>query len=150
MICTCLITQIKGEIIVKRFNITVNGRGYDVLVEEVPMGAPAKATAAAPKQAVAAAPAPKKPTTAAPVAPKAEPKAAAASGSATISAPMPGTILDIKVKEGQAVQKGEVIAILEAMKMENDIMAPQAGTIASIGAKKGQSVEVGEVIATLS
>ncbi len=147
MFCTCPITQIKGEIIVKRFNITVNGRGYDVLVEEVPMGASAKATTAAPKQAT---PAPKKPTAASPAAPKAEPKAVAASGSATISAPMPGTILDIKVKEGQAVQKGEVIAILEAMKMENDIMAPQAGTIASINAKKGQSVEVGEVIATLS
>lgn len=119
----------------KRYNITVNGTAYDVAVEEV--GADA---------APVAAPAAK------PAAPKAAPKPAAtgAAGSVKISAPMPGTIVDVKAKVGDPVKNGTVIAILEAMKMENDVVADRDGTIASINVNKGDSVSTGTVIATLN
>ncbi len=111
----------------KRFNITVNGTAYDVAVEEITDGS-------APVAAPVAAPAPK--AAPAPAAPK---KAAAVSGT-KVNAPMPGTILDIKVKEGDSVTKGQVLLVLEAMKMENDIVAPCDGKVASVIAKKGDSV----------
>ena len=108
------------------FHVTVNGATYEVEVEEVGAGAATAAPVAAP---VAAAP------VAAPKAAPAPKKAAAksgAAGSVKITAPMPGKILDVKVAAGATVKRGEVIAILEAMKMENEIVAPQDGTIASI------------------
>lgn len=123
----------------KNYTITVNGNVYEVTVEE---GASTGAVAAAPK-AVAA---PK-------AAPAAAPKAAApagAAGSVVVSAPMPGKILAVKANAGQAVKKGDVILVLEAMKMENDIVAPQDGTIASINAAVGDSVESGATLATLN
>lgn len=114
----------------KRFNITVNGKAYDVAVEEITDGsAPAPAPAAAPA-APAAAP--------------------AAAGSVTVKAPMTGTILDVKVNVGDSVSKGQVIAVLEALKMENDIVAPEGGKIASVNVKKGDSVNTGDTIASLS
>ena len=120
----------------KRYNITVNGTAYDVAVEEITDGA-----------APVAAPAP-----AAPAAPKAAPKPAAAGpqGGVKITAPMPGTIVEVKAKVGDAVKNGTVIAVLEAMKMENDIVADRDGTIASINVNKGDSVSTGAVIATLN
>ena len=118
------------------FNVTVNGATYEVEVEEVGAGAATAAPVAAP---VAAAPAPK----------KAAAKSGAA-GSVKITAPMPGKILDVKVAAGAAVKRGEVIAILEAMKMENEIVAPQDGTIASIETSKGAAVETGAVLATMN
>ena len=117
----------------KRYNITVNGTAYDVTVEE------ADATAA--------------PVATAPAAPKAAaPKAATAGaqGGVKIVAPMPGTIVDVKLTVGAKVSNGSVIAILEAMKMENDVVASCDGTIASINVTKGQSVETGTVIATIN
>ncbi len=121
----------------KSYTITVNGNVYDVTVEE--NGA---AAAAAPKAAPKAAPA---------AAPKAAPKAAAgAQGSISVSAPMPGKILGVKASVGQAVKKGEVLLILEAMKMENEIVAPEDGTVASINVAVGDSVEAGATIATLN
>ena len=63
---------------------------------------------------------------------------------------MPGKILGVKVAPGQAVKRGEVVLILEAMKMENDIVAPQDGTIATVNAAAGDSVEAGAVLATLN
>ena len=122
----------------KSYTITVNGNVYDVTVEE-------NTGAAAPK---AAAPAPKAPA-AAPKAPAA-PKAAGAQGSVAVSAPMPGKILGGKASVGQAVKRGEVLLVLEAMKMENDIVAPEDGTVASINVSVGDSVEAGETIATLN
>ncbi len=122
----------------KNYTITVNGNVYEVTVEE---GAGSGA-ASAPKAAPAA---PK----AAPAAPKAAAPAGAA-GSVTVAAPMPGKILAVKASVGQAVKKGDVILVLEAMKMENDIVAPQDGTIATINAAAGDSVEAGAVIATLN
>ena len=127
------------------FNVTVNGATYEVEVEEVGAGAATAAPVAAP---VAAAP------VAAPVAAAPAPKKAAAksgaAGSVKITAPMPGKILDVKVAAGAAVKRGEVIAILEAMKMENEIVAPQDGTIASIETSKGAAVETGAVLATMN
>ena len=124
----------------KRYNITVNGTTYDVVVEEVGASASAPVYTAP----VAAAP------TAAP-APAAKPAAKpAAAGSVSVTAPMPGTILDIKVSVGQSVKKGDVLCVLEAMKMENDIPAPQDGVIASINVQKGASVAAGDVIVSLS
>ena len=75
--------------------------------------------------------------------------APAAGGAASITAPMPGTVLDVKVSEGQAVNAGDVVLILEAMKMENEISAPSAGTVDKIVAAKGSSVNSGDVLITL-
>ena len=123
----------------KKYNITVNGNTYEVLVEEAgTVSAPA--TYSAP---VAAPAAPK----AAPAAPKA---ASVGAGAVKVTSPMPGTILAIKVTAGQSVKKGDVICVLEAMKMENDIPAPQDGVIASIDIQKGASVNAGDVLATLN
>ena len=120
----------------RRFNVTVNGVSYDVVVEEVG-GAPAAAPAAAPVAAPVAAPAPK----AAP---------AGAAGAVAVKAPMPGTILKVNVAPGQAVKKGDVLCVLEAMKMENDIMAPADGVVASVEATQGSSVATDAVLVTLN
>ena len=111
----------------KRYNITVNGTAYDVAVEEV------ASDGAAPVSA--------------PAAPAA---AAGGAGNVKITAPMPGTIVDVKAKVGDPVKNGTVIAILEAMKMENDVVADRDGTIASINVNKGDSVSTGAVIATIN
>ena len=121
----------------KTYTITVNGTAYDVTVEENVNGAPAaapaaKAAASAPK----AAPAPAAP--------------AGAAGSVEITSPMPGKILDVKASAGQAVKKGEVVLLLEAMKMENEVVAPQDGTIATINVAAGDMVEAGNVLATMN
>ena len=125
----------------KRYTITVNGIAYDVTVDE-------SGNASAP---VAAAPAPAAtPAPAAAPAESAPAQAGGSEGSVKVESPMPGTILDIKVSIGQAVENGQVLCVLEAMKMENDIVAPQAGTVASINVAKGDSVEAGTVILTLN
>lgn len=121
----------------KNYRITVNGTAYDVAVEELGAGA------------VAAAPATAAPVAAAPVAAPA-PAASGAAGSITVASPMPGKILAIKANAGQAVKRGEVVMILEAMKMENEITAPEDGTIASINVAVGDSVESGDTLATLN
>lgn len=125
----------------KNYRITVNGTAYDVAVEELGAGA---APAAAPVQAAAPAP-----VASAPAAPKA-PAASASAGSITVSAPMPGKILNVKANVGTSVKKGDVILILEAMKMENDVVAPEDGTVASINVAAGDSVEAGDVLATMN
>ena len=127
----------------KRYTITVNGTAYDVTVDEANGAAPA----AAPVQAAAPAPAP---APAAAPAPEAKPAATGSEGAVKVDAPMPGTILDVKVSVGASVNSGEVICILEAMKMENEIVAPQAGTVSSVNVSKGDSVEAGQVIVTMN
>ena len=121
----------------KTYTITVNGTVYDVTVEEGSTSGAAPVAASAPKAAPKAAPA----------APKA---ASGAQGSVKINAPMPGKILAIKADAGKAVKKGEVVLVLEAMKMENEIVAPQDGVVASVNVAVGASVEAGEVLATLN
>ncbi len=123
----------------KRFNITVNGKAYDVAVEEIGGGAP---VAAAP---VAAAPAP----AAAPAATPAPAAAPANVEGTKVSAPMPGTILDIKVKVGDDVTEGQVLLILEAMKMENDIPATATGKVAAINVNKGDTVNSNDVLVVI-
>ena len=120
----------------KRYNITVNGKAYDVAVEELDAGAAAPVAAAAPAPAAAA-----------PAAPAA-PAAAVADGT-KVTAPMPGTILDIKVAVGDTVASGQAICVLEAMKMENDVNAPCAGKVLSINTTKGSAVETGAVLAVI-
>ena len=124
----------------KYYNITVNGVAYSVSVEETAAGA-------APVAAAPAAPvAPK----AAPV-PAAAPKAAAgAAGAVAVKALMPGNILDVKVAAGASVKAGDVLVILEAMKMENEIVAPQDGTVASINVNKGDTVNSGDVLVSMN
>ncbi len=126
----------------KKFNITVNGKSYEVDVEEIG-GNSAPAPAASPSVAPAASPAPQAPKAAPTPAP------AAISGGETINSPMPGTILDIKVNVGDAVSNGTVLVILEAMKMENEIMAPSAGKVLSINVTKGASVNSGDVLVVI-
>lgn len=120
----------------KNYRITVNGTSYDVTVEELAGGA------AAP---VAAAPAP-----VAVSAPAAAPAPAGGAGSIKVSSPMPGKILAVKANVGDSVKKGQVILILEAMKMENEVVAPEDGTIASIDVTVGAMVESGDTLATLN
>ena len=120
----------------KNYTITVNGNVYDVTVEENGAGAaPVARPAAAPK--------------AAPAAPKAA-APAGAQGSVVVTAPMPGKILDIKVKVGDAVSYGQCVIVMEAMKMETEIVAPAAGTVAAINVSTGDSVETGAVLVTLN
>jgi len=143
----------------KQYNITVNGKTYQVEVEEVNSTASAtvqrpsapQVTYAAQTPAPAAAPAvPATPATpAAPAAPAAPPREVPAGGT-VINSPMPGTILDIRTSEGKSVKTGDVLMILEAMKMENEIMAPHDGTVTAIHAAKGASVNAGDVLVVLS
>jgi biotin carboxyl carrier protein len=119
----------------KYYNITVNGVAYSVSVEETSAGAAPVAAPVAPK---AAAPAKK------PAAP------AAAQGATTVKAPMPGNILDVKVKPGDSVKSGDILVILEAMKMENEIVAPTDGTVASINVNKGDTVNSGDVLVSMN
>jgi len=122
----------------KKYNVTVNGVTYEVLVEETD-------SAAAPSPAAPAA-------AAAPAAPKAAaPKAAPAGsqGGIKVTAPMPGTILKMNVKVGDTVKANDLVCVLEAMKMENEIFAKEGGTVKSVDAPQGASVNSGDVIVTL-
>lgn len=121
----------------KNYTITVNGTTYDVTVEEGSTGASPVQAAAPVKTVQKAAPAKK---TASP----------GGQGAVKINSPMPGKILAVKAEAGKIVKKGEAIIVLEAMKMENEIVAPQDGTIASINVAVGSSVEPGEVLATMN
>ena len=113
----------------KKYRVEVNGVPYEVVISEMSGDAPA---AAIPAQ---------------PAAPAATPVSA---GAETISAPMPGTILKVNVAAGQAVKKGDVLMILEAMKMENEIMAPKDGTVTAVNTQVGASVESGTLLCSIS
>ncbi len=128
----------------RKFNITVNGTTYEVDVEEVggvsyqapvvaapAVAAPMQAPAAAPAAAPAPAPAP------------------AAAGSASVKAPMPGTIVSVKVNVGDMVKRGDLVAVLEAMKMENEIFADADGKVVAVNAPQGATVNTGDAIVSL-
>ena len=114
----------------KAYKVTVNGNVYEITLEVID------------KSEIK--------TPAAPAAPTAPVAAPAAAGATTITAPMPGTILKVNVTAGQAVKKGDVLMVLEAMKMENEIMAPADGTVSSVNIATGATVESGTVLCTLA
>lgn len=121
----------------KKYIITVNGTSYEVVVEEADPNATYTPKAEAPKAE----------------APKTEaPKAAAApaGNGEQIKAPMPGTILKVAVSNGQAVKKGDLVCVLEAMKMENEIFAPCDGTVTSVTVSQGATVSSGDVLCTIA
>ena len=120
----------------RKFNITVNGTTYEVEVEEI-TGTSASTPQAAPVSTPKASPA----------TPKAAPVSAA--GSVKITSPMPGTIMKVSVSAGQAVKKGDIVCILEAMKMENEIFAPRDGTVASVNVSQGATVNSGDLLVSL-
>lgn len=126
----------------RKFNVNVNGTLYEVEVDEIQAGA---AAAPARKPIPSAAPKAAAPKAAAPKAAPARP-AAAPAGAETVKAPMPGNILEVRVKDGQSVQAGDVLFILEAMKMENEIMAPAAGIVSGVAVQKGSAVATGAVL----
>ena len=135
----------------RKFNIKVNGQAYEVEVEEVAGG-----FAPAPVVPVAAVPAPAVAPVAAPAPEKAEAKAAPApapvaapAGGTQLKAPMPGTVIDFKATNGAAVKKGQTVLILEAMKMENEIVAPADGVITFV-ASKGASVNTDDLLAVIA
>lgn len=121
---------------IKKYNITVNGNSYEVEVEElgsegVAVSRPQAVPQSTPKVAASKA------------------QAAPVGGSGSISAPMPGAINDVKVSVGDSVKKGQVLLILEAMKMENEIMASCDGKVTGVNVAKGASVSVGDVLVTI-
>jgi biotin carboxyl carrier protein len=138
----------------RKFIIKVNGSPYEVEVEEV-FGATAPISHASPVAAPAAAPIASTPASV-PAAPKAAAPAAASAPAVDsvegtkIPAPMPGTILDVRVSKGDNVKKGDVMLILEAMKMENEIIAPLDGTIAAINVNKGDSINANQVMIVIA
>lgn len=111
----------------KKYRVTVNGTVYEVELEELTGSAPVSA----------------------PAAPAAAPASAAPAAGEQICAPMPGNILAVNVTAGQAVKKGDVLMVLEAMKMENEIMCPRDGVVASVNTSKGASVESGTLLCVL-
>ena len=110
----------------KMYKVNVNGTEYEITLEVVDGAAPVAAPAAAPAAPVATA--------------AGEP----------VTAPMPGTILKVNVTQGQAVKEGDLLVVLEAMKMENEIFAPKAGSVAQVVVSKGSSVNTGDVLVVIA
>lgn len=131
----------------KKFKVTVNGKAYEVEVEEMggaPAAAPAPQAAAAPAQAAPAVPAPAPAATPAPAVGGPIPE-----GAITVKAPMPGKISALKAEAGKAVKRGDIILVLEAMKMQNDITATADGTLHEIRVNPGDNVKTGDVLAVI-
>ena len=118
----------------KKYKVTVNGTAYEITLEAIDAADVKTAPAASAPAATPAAP-----VAAAPVA-----------GGETVKSPMPGTILSVNVSAGSAVKKGDVLMILEAMKMENEIMSPCDGTVSAVSVSKGASVESGTPLCTIA
>ena len=120
----------------KFFDVTVNGATYEVEAENAPAAAPAPQPAAAPVQAAPAV--------------AAAPAAKPAGAGEKVASPLPGVIIEISVKEGQQVKAGQKVAVLEAMKMENEIPAPKDGTVTDIHVHKGDTLQEGDPVVTIA
>lgn len=137
-----------------KYTVTINGKRYDVEVERVSPFRQltreeiATGVVASPAPAAAPAPAPAPAPAAAAPAPAPAP-AAAAAGETAVPSPMPGTVLDVKAPVGTHVNAGDCVIMLEAMKMEVEVVAPQAGTVKAINVKKGDTVSTDQVLALL-
>ncbi len=118
----------------KKYNVTVNGTSYEITLE---VADAAEVNTAPAKKAEAPAPVATAPAT-------------APAGGETVSSPMPGTILSVNVQNGAAVKKGDVLMVLEAMKMENEIMAPCDGTVSALNVQKGSTVETGAALCVIA
>ena len=128
-----------GETEGKMLSVNVNGADYQVELENAPAAAPAAPAASAPAASTPA------PAAAAPAAPQAP-----AGAGEKVNSPLPGVIVEVSVKEGQTVTSGQKVAVLEAMKMENEISAPKDGTITAIHVNKGDSILEGAPIVTIA
>lgn len=153
-----------------KYVVTMNGKKYEVEVERMsafhmltreeiasgvstpvqPVAAPAPKAVAPTPAAAAPAPAPKAAATSAPAAATPAPTAKAAPGGTSVTSPMPGSVLGVKVNVGDKVSAGQTMFVLEAMKMENEIVAPVDGTVASINVKTGDTVDTDQVMGTLN
>ncbi len=136
-----------------KYKVTLNNRVYEVEVEEGSAMLVDEYALAAPAAPAPVAPAPVAPAAPAPAAPAAAPAPAAAAPLAAgeaVKSPMPGNILKINVAQGQSVKEGDTLIVLEAMKMENDVVAPRDGTVAQIVVTKGAVVETGSPLVILA
>ncbi len=124
-----------GEAEGKLLSVNVNGANYQVELENAPVAAPVQASTPAAPAAVA---------------PAAAPAAAPAGAGEKVNSPLPGVIVEVSVKEGQAVKAGQKVAVLEAMKMENEIPAPKDGTITAIHVQKGDSILEGAPVVSIA
>lgn len=131
----------------RQFRVLVNGNEYNVAIEEIAEQTDAAPAPPQPQRTAPATPTAQKPSTPPPAAPKQKTNG---DGNGNISAAMPGTILDVRVAVGDTVTKGQPLMILEAMKMENEIMAPTDGTVQEILTSKGASVNSGDLLMVLS
>ena len=132
------------------YKVTLNGRTYEVEVEAGKAMCLAEYEAIVPSAPAAPVAAPVAAPAAAPAAAPSAPAAAPVAGGEAVSAPMPGTILKVNVQPGQAVKAGEVLVVLEAMKMENEIMSPKDGTVAQVLVNKGSTVDTGAPMIVLN
>jgi len=123
---------------IRRFRITINGKVYEVEAEEI------QTTAALPEQTV-----PRSVQSAKSAVPTPPTPVSGGAGSSSIEAPLPGLVLDVRVQAGDVISAGQVLIILEAMKMENEIMAAEDGTVQSVTVAKGDNVSVGDILVVL-
>ena len=130
-----------------KYKITLKGRTYEVEVEAGQAMLLSEYEAIAPS--APAAPVAAAPVAAAPAAPAAAAAPAVTGAGEAVNAPMPGTILRVNVTQGQAVKEGDVLCVLEAMKMENEIMAPKSGTVTQVVVSKGASVNTGDALVVI-
>ena len=131
-----------------KYKVTLNGKTYEIEVEAGKAMCLAEYEAIAPSAAPVAAPVAAAPVAAAPAAAAAP--AMTVSGGESVTAPMPGTILKVNVTVGQSVKEGDLLCVLEAMKMENEIFAPKSGSVAQVVATKGASVNTGDVLVVIA